>query len=251
MAWVRPRDLTIRPVLGLGDDDLSAIVSGINVNPLDSLWMEQKTNIRHSDLLLFLHHHPNLQALGLRRDSLRPSSLTTPDPSALSWITSLSTPALYIPHLIPVTPDLTNITIEFLPVHIFASKRVAFSVPQYERALDCVASLPGSHALTLTLSFPPDESTLPWLNNDYGGANPLEARLSRVTDLLVSGNLHGMTGFSTATLRALPPWLRLFPGLRRFTVIPGSRQSTMLASERQELVKAITDACPGVEDVTV
>ncbi|KAJ6525979.1 hypothetical protein B0H19DRAFT_1243598 [Mycena capillaripes] len=238
---------TIGPVPGLGDNQLSSLVSEIDLNPIRSIWIGAKANILHSDLLLFLNHHPNLKALGLQLDSIRPSSLrmTTTNKFAPSSIVSLSAPASYIPPILPVTPHLTSILIDFHPIRShLASQRVTFSVSAYKRALESVASLPGTHALSLSLAFPADASTLPWVNmpdeqSSLEEASMPERRLSRVQDLLVAGNLTGTAGFGAETLCALPRWLRLFPALRRVYVLPGSRQRAISASEKQALVEAI------------
>ncbi|KAF8147734.1 hypothetical protein K438DRAFT_1867239 [Mycena galopus ATCC 62051] len=238
---------TFRPASGLGADVISALVSTIDLNPLNSARMESKANIRHSDLLLFLRHHPELKTLGLRLDSIRPSSLAIPDASAItSGIVSLSAPALYIPHLIPLTPLLTSISIEFHATRThFASQRVALSDQEYRRALDGVASLPGTHALSLSLSFPGDAANLPWLWMPDDDAGAPEVRLHRVTDLLLSGNLTSnvAVGFSKASLRALPRWLRLFPGLNKVLIFPGFRQAEW---EHRELLETISVQCQGV-----
>ncbi|KAF7361425.1 hypothetical protein MSAN_01175600 [Mycena sanguinolenta] len=244
-----PRSRSIRPVSGLGDDELSAAVSDINLNPLLSIWIEGEANIRQSDFHVFLHNHPDLKALGLRLNAIRPSSLRIPDASAITSIVSLSAPALYIPHLIPIAPLLTSISIDFHPTR--AIRGAALNIPEYRRALDSVGSLAGTHALSLILSFPSDASNFPWLRLPNGDARTPEARLHRVTHLLVGGNLNGPAGFGAETLRALPRWIRLFPALKTVIIRPGRRQEAISTSEQQELLKAIAGACQGGEDAPV
>jgi hypothetical protein len=226
------------------------MVANVKSVPADDIWVEECAYIRYSDLLLFLHHHPNLKGLGLRLDSIRALSLV-PDVSLITSIVSLSAPASYIPHLIPITPLLTNISIEFHPMrtHFPSWRRVAFSVLEYTRALDGVVSLPGTHALSLGLSFPSDAGNLPWLRipDDAERASEPEVQLRRVTELHLAG---GTTGFGAETLGALPRWARLFPALKRVVVLPGSRQRAIPFLEQRKLLQAISDACRGGEPVT-
>ncbi|KAF7361424.1 hypothetical protein MSAN_01175500 [Mycena sanguinolenta] len=161
-----------------------------------------------------------------------------PDASAITNIVSLSAPALCISHLIPITPLLTSISIDFHLIR--ASLWIALSIPEYRHALDSVSSLAGTYALSLILSFPPDASNFPWLRIPNGDARTPEACLHRVTHLLVGGNLDGPAGFGAETLRALPRWIRLFPALKTVIVEP---QAAIPASEKEELLKAIADAC--------
>ncbi|KAF8208922.1 hypothetical protein K438DRAFT_1961463 [Mycena galopus ATCC 62051] len=239
---------TIRPVPGLGPDKLSAVVAAIDSNPFNTqICVETSANIRHCDLLLLLCRHPNLQVLDLRLDSIRPSSLIIPDASATCDIVSLSAPALYIPHIVPSTPLLRSIWIEFhpMPMHFFSS-RVALSVSEYKRSLDSVLSLPGTHPLTLTLSFPANAHNPPWLDI-IDKDDAVEARLHRVTELLLTEHpLDIGAGFGVESFRALPRWLRLFPALQRVTIHPGDRHSLAIPpSEERELLKAISDSCRG------
>ncbi|KAF7361414.1 hypothetical protein MSAN_01174500 [Mycena sanguinolenta] len=242
--WTSPpsRGRIIRPVPGLGDDELSVAVSAIDLNPLHSIWIEEEANIRQSDFRVFLRNHPDLKALGLRLNAIR-ASLRVPDASAATNIVSLSAPALYIPHLIPIAPLLTNISIEFHPTR--TSRPVALNIPEYRRALEAVASLAGTHALSLILTFPSGMSNFPWLRIRDDDASTPEAHLHRVTHLLVGRNLNGAPGFSAETLRALPRWIRLFPALKTVIVQPGTRQEAIPASEKEELLKTIADACQG------
>ncbi|KAF7361416.1 hypothetical protein MSAN_01174700 [Mycena sanguinolenta] len=240
---------SIRPVSGLGDDELSTAVSTIDLNPLLSIWIEEEANIRQSDFHVFLRNHPDLRALGLCLNSIRASSLRIPDASAITSIVSLSAPALYIPHLIPIAPLLTSISIDFHPIR--GSLWIAVSISEYRRALDSVGSLAGTHAMSLILSFPSDASNFPWLRIRDDDASTSEARLHRVTHLLVRGNLDGPAGFSAKTLRALPRWIRLFPALKTVIVDQGTRVNAIPALERDELLKAIADACQGGKDAPV
>ncbi|KAJ6510604.1 hypothetical protein C8R45DRAFT_393044 [Mycena sanguinolenta] len=237
------RGRTIRPVPGLRGDDLSATVSAIDLNPLLSIWIEEDANIRQSDFRAFLRNHTDLEALGLRPNAIRASSLRIPDASGTTNIASLFAPALYIPHVIPIAPLLTSISIEFHPTRV--GRRVALSIPEYTRALDSVGSLAGTHTLSLILSFPSDASNFPWLHIPDDDARTPEVRLHRVTHLLVGGNLNGAAGLGAETLRALPRWIRLFPALETVIVHPGTRLKAVPASEQQELLKAIADACQG------
>ncbi|KAJ6510589.1 hypothetical protein C8R45DRAFT_392800 [Mycena sanguinolenta] len=260
MIWTSPprQSRTIRPVEGLGDDELSAAVSAMDLNPLRSIWIEEDANISQSDFHVFLRNHPDLRALGLRPNAIRASSFRIPDASGTTNIVSLSAPALYIPHLIPIAPLLTNISIEFHPT------RASLNIPEYRRALDSVGSLAGTHVLTLILSFPSDARNFPWVRIPDDDARTPEVRLHRVTHLLVGGNLTGADcgaadsgakpgapGFGAETLRALPRWIRLFPALKTVIVRPGTRQEAIPASEQQELLKAIADACQGEKGLPV
>ncbi|KAJ6510598.1 hypothetical protein C8R45DRAFT_392955 [Mycena sanguinolenta] len=233
------RGRTIRPVPGLRDDDLSAAVSVIDLNPLHSIWIEEDANISQSDFHVFLRNHPDLRALGFRPNAIRASSLRIPDASGTTNIVSLFAPALYIPHVIPIAPLLTCISIEFHPT------RASLNIPEYRRALDSVGSLAGTHALSLVLSFPSDASNFPWLRIPDDDARTPEVRLHRVTHLLVGGNLNGAAGFGAETLRAMPRWIRLFPALKTVILQPVTRLKAVPASEQQELLKAIADACQG------
>ncbi|KAJ7302327.1 hypothetical protein DFH08DRAFT_1089803 [Mycena albidolilacea] len=242
-----PKSITICPLSGVSDDELSAIVADVKSVPADDIWVEECAYIRYSDLLLFLHHHPKLKGLGLRLDSIRALPFV-PDVSLTTSIVSLSAPASYIPHLIPITPLLTNISIEFHPMrtHSPSWRRVVFSVLEYTRALDGVVSLPGTHALSLEFSFPSDAGNLPWLRipDDPERASAPEVQLRRVTELHLAG---GTTGFGAKTLGALPRWVRLFPALKRVVVLPGSRQRAIPFLEQRKLLQAISDACRGGE----
>ncbi|KAJ6497639.1 hypothetical protein C8R45DRAFT_134389 [Mycena sanguinolenta] len=180
-----PRAQTLRPVSGLGDEALSAVISAIELDSTSTRF-EEKANIRYSDLLLFLHHHPNLIALELRLESIRASSLITPyGAQVTSAIASLSAPALYIPHLISVAPLLTNISIQFHPTGAYFGPCIYLCIPEYKRALESIASFPGTHALFLSLSFPADAKNLPWLKltDDDIASAPEREDLARASSL--------------------------------------------------------------------
>ncbi|KAF8134796.1 hypothetical protein K438DRAFT_1947481 [Mycena galopus ATCC 62051] len=108
-------------------------------------------------------------------------------------------------------------------------------------------TLPGT--LSLRLWFPGDTSNLlcQWQNLPDDD-DAVEAQLHRVAYLLAGNLIRTVESFGTENLRTLPRWLRLFPALT--SVLTLRAQLTVREWERVKLLKAIREACPGVEDVS-
>ncbi|KAJ7268061.1 hypothetical protein C8J57DRAFT_1326490 [Mycena rebaudengoi] len=247
-------ELTIGPVHGVGDNIYSSILAALDLGTsLTHLRVDARSNLIHTELMQFLRRHPTLMSLFIEPDSIRPSTLmAVPMPKASTGnLFMLTAPAPYIPHLLPITPSVTRICIPFLPaagkrtLHIF--QQTAFDTSAYCQALEAIATLPGFHPLTLSLSFRLTATSLPWMKIPDAEAlsadNAPETRLSRVHDIELWPD--GSMRFGPAVIRRLARWLGLFPGLQRVRFPYGSVEKIPRA-KRSELAEIICTACQGI-----
>ncbi|KAJ7765848.1 hypothetical protein DFH07DRAFT_1014332 [Mycena maculata] len=229
----------LRPIPGLTDAVYSSLLSSLDLGfYLQRLTVEAHTNIPHAELMAFLHRHPHLTHLSCEPHSILPSSLVslpTP-PKSQSKISTLTAPAPYIPHLLPAAPNIQRICIFFPPANKAALlSHAAFDAPAYR---DALAALP-AHPLSLTLALPLATTGLPWTAD----AEARAAAPATVHELVLCRD--GPARFRAGTIRALAPWLGLFPGLRRVVFVHGAVERIPPA-QRAELAEAICAACPGM-----
>ncbi|KAF8122628.1 hypothetical protein K438DRAFT_1793039 [Mycena galopus ATCC 62051] len=84
-----------------------------------------------------------------------------------SKVQDLTAPPSYIPHLLPTTPNAHRISLLFTPLFkralsVPAFRSATFDLAAYHTALEAIASLPGTHPLTLDFTFRLTAASLPW-----------------------------------------------------------------------------------------
>ncbi|KAJ7149856.1 hypothetical protein C8R43DRAFT_1006860 [Mycena crocata] len=258
--------LTIKPMPGLPEAAYSPLLTSLDLGTyLAWLTVEKHANLDHPNLMHFLHRHLELTNLTFAPSSIQPSSLVIQphNPKSDSKVVLLTAPASYIPALLPAAPNVQRICIPFTAVPARLRRRPTFDLPAYRLALAAIAALPGTHPLSLTLSFRLTASSLPWLalpptsvSASSLDADPElpETRLLRVHDLTLCAD--GPVRFRPAIIHALARWLGLFPGLTRVTfgLFPGQQRvplglgavEKISLAERAQLAEVICAACNGI-----
>ncbi|KAJ7629692.1 hypothetical protein DFH06DRAFT_1440042 [Mycena polygramma] len=243
--------LVITRIPGLGDGVYSSILASIDLGVhLERLTVEPQTNLVHSELMALIHRHPHLLSISIGMDSIRTSSLTTMPmpPAPESKVYLLIAPSPYIPYLLPAAPNAQRISIlpALAPMRGIL-RSAAFDLSAYRRALDSLAALPGTHPLTVNLTFPLAIAHLPWCCAALPDAEALdgallpETRATRVHALGLYADNFGPR-YRAADVHALLPWLALFPDLQRLTFAYGVVEK-IPAPERAVLAEAICVAC--------
>ncbi|KAJ7239388.1 hypothetical protein B0H12DRAFT_1075025 [Mycena haematopus] len=245
--------LVLRPVPGLTGSTYSAVLASLDLGMhLQRLTVDTKANLAHSDLMALLKRHPYLTSIQFESDSIRPSSLT-PMPVLFDLenkVQVLIAPSHYIPYLLPAAPNAQRISLLFTSVPkraVFTLRSTIFDLAAYRTALGAIAALPGTHPLTLNLTFRLTAASLPWLSpilsNDaeaVDGALLPETRLARVTTLCLFRDRP--VRFRAPDIGALVRWLGLFPSLQHLTFAYGTAEK-IPATERARLAEAICAAC--------
>ncbi|KAJ7624116.1 hypothetical protein DFH06DRAFT_1481707 [Mycena polygramma] len=185
------------------------------------LIVKRNCSLDLSALLGFIRRHGLLHKLILETGAIDSASLTTEPPSDTSGgqITSLSSPAIYIPSILATQRSVTHLTITSWA-----------HVSQLARALKAAASEHRVHTLTLHLERPRYwRHTLPWrTNRDPEEAAPLPS----VRHLA----LVGQSDYE-ANIQGLAHWLGNFPPL----VSVEFRGQMMPLRQRVALVNAIVE----------
>ncbi|KAF8155374.1 hypothetical protein K438DRAFT_1862696 [Mycena galopus ATCC 62051] len=255
----RPEYLILEPVPGLTDSAYSAILTSLDLGMhIRHLAVHPKANLVYADLMALVSHHPHLTELQVSSDSIRRSSLTPLSIVAHpeSKVQDLTAPPCYIPYLLPATPNAHRISLLFAPsskraLSVPAFRSATFDLAAYHTALEAIASLPGTHPLTLDFTFRLTAASLPWdvlpstdleVGNDNSALLP-ETRLGRVKTLFLCCD--GPARFRASDIRSVMPWLGLFPSLQRLAFLPGAVKRISVA-ERAALAEAICMTCRGI-----
>ncbi|KAF8155362.1 hypothetical protein K438DRAFT_1862666 [Mycena galopus ATCC 62051] len=247
------RSLVLRSIPGVTASAYSAVLRSLDLGRYtEQLTVYPKADLVYGDLMALVSRHPHLTRLRIDPDSIRRSSLTRLSISE-SKVQELTAPPLYIPYLLPATPNAHHISLLFTPLFkrvLSASARrsATFDLAAYRTALEAIASLPGTHPLTLTLTFRLTAASLPWdvlPSTDLEAGNALlpETRLGRVTTLFLRRD--GPVRFRASDIRRTMRWLGLFPSLQRLT-FEGERIPKLAEAEREALGEAICVACRGI-----
>ncbi|KAJ7940139.1 hypothetical protein B0H13DRAFT_1936773, partial [Mycena leptocephala] len=240
----RTPELTLNPLHGLTEDVYPVLLPTLDLSVyLKTLTIETKSDVDHAALMVFLERHLHVTKLCVQHNSIRASSLVDlPIPrQSGSEIRTLIAPATYIHYLLPAAPN-ANV----LRISIRGS--TASDIAAYRKAVEAIAVLPGTHPLTLTLSFRLTKSSVPWSrrairDSDVEARHAPETRLTRVQELTLCPE--EPTRFHPAAMRALVPWLGLFPQLQRVSFAHWSVQNVSLV-DRMALTAAICEACTGI-----
>ncbi|KAJ7650807.1 hypothetical protein FB45DRAFT_888845 [Roridomyces roridus] len=233
--------LALRPISELSDSVYSSFLSSLDLGGhLQWLTVRANTELALTELLALMQRHPHLTRLFCGPNSIRRSSLiATPIPAeSESQITNLAAPATYIPYLLPAAANVEHIDISILPsVKHMPLGRVVFDTTAYRDALTALASLPGTHPLHLALFFHLAGTGLPW-HTDVEARDTPETRLIRVHELQLS--VEYPARFRAGTIRALAPWLALFPNLTRVSFAKGSveKMAPVLRMELADVIRA-------------
>ncbi|KAJ7732180.1 hypothetical protein B0H16DRAFT_1732960 [Mycena metata] len=206
--------VVLRPVPGIQPALYSSVLPFLDHGTrLKELRFEQKVNLTYNDVMGFVQLQPNVTELWFSSESIRPSSFstsTTIPPNPGSKIHFLSAPSSYIPHLLPTLPNIGLIVISLTLARTRFPGRTAIDLPVYHAALDAVATLPGTHPLSLHLNLRLDARarSLPWLALSAAdleaATHQPEMRLTRITSLYLYAagiNAH-ITCFRATDLRA-------------------------------------------------
>ncbi|KAJ7189490.1 hypothetical protein GGX14DRAFT_484927 [Mycena pura] len=240
----------IKRTPGLDEGLYSSILAALDLSShLLTLNVAPDVSLVYTELMAFIQRHRTLNALFLGHNSIQPSSFTPLPVDSSSRITMLRAPALYIPHLLPAAPNIHRIWISHMsasaPARALFSN--SFDIASYRMALEAIVALPGTHPLMLFLVLRPAATALPWSRlpdlEARDAALVPETRLSRVQELVLHPDGSGL--FRLADIRALVPWLGLFPSLQRLTFNYGAIEK-MLAAQRAELEEAICSVCSGI-----
>ncbi|KAF8155351.1 hypothetical protein K438DRAFT_1862650 [Mycena galopus ATCC 62051] len=244
--------LVLRSIPGVTDSAYSAVLGSLDLGMyMQQLTVYPKADLVYGDLMALVSRHPHLILLRIDPDSIRHSSLTRLSIVAHpeNKVQELTAPPLYIPYLLPAAPNAHRISVLFTPLS--ALRFATFDLAAYHTALEAIASLPGTHPLTLTLAFRLTAASLPWdvlpstdleAGNDNSALLP-ETRLGRVTDLFLGRD--GPACFRASDIRGVMRWLGLFPSLQRLTFLRGAVERIPDA-ERAALAEAICVACRGI-----
>ncbi|KAF8151275.1 hypothetical protein K438DRAFT_1865211 [Mycena galopus ATCC 62051] len=162
-------EFILRAVPGLTDSAYSAVLASLDLGMhMQNLAVEPKTNLDYADLMALVSRHPHLTRLRIDSDSIRRSSLSLTRLSIPeSKVKELTAPPLYIPYLLPATPNAHRFSLLSTPLSkrvlsVSALRSATFDLAAYRIALEAIASLPGTHPLTLTLTFRLTAASLPW-----------------------------------------------------------------------------------------
>ncbi|KAJ7650808.1 hypothetical protein FB45DRAFT_888846 [Roridomyces roridus] len=226
---------TIKHLPGITESVYSAFFASLDLQ-FKSLAVKPESNVMLSDFAAFVARQENLRILTCAPNSFRPSSLVSASPvhpHLASKITHLSAPASYIPHLLPLAPNVERIYVTPVLDHV-----------AYCTALEAIARLPGLPDLALSLTFDLTSTYLPWqIGETIDIDDAPEARLHRVGHLMLCTT--GSARYTTSTIRALTPWLGRFPDLQRLSFA----ENAMEAMETEQLLRtseAIAAVCPGM-----
>ncbi|KAJ7068876.1 hypothetical protein B0H15DRAFT_140769 [Mycena belliarum] len=239
--------LTLRPLPELPKDVYSSLLPSLDLGfYLLHLRVQTKTDLTYTELIDVVQRHAYLTHLTLQPNALRASSLTTPPipPWSESRISTLTAPAPYIPHLLPVAPAVQHIYIPFQPAPASGPAGLAppaFDLAAHRTALAAIATLAAA-PLTLTLAFRLNASALPWRVPPPDPATPLP----RLHELALCAE--GRARFQAAVICALVPWLARFPGLGRVSFAHGAVERIPF-TQRALLAEAICAACRDVRSV--
>ncbi|KAF8151274.1 hypothetical protein K438DRAFT_1988265 [Mycena galopus ATCC 62051] len=162
-------EFILRAVPGLTDSAYSAVLTSLDLGMhMQNLTVEPKTNLVYADLMTLVSRHPHLTCLRIDPDSIRRSSLSLTRLSIPeSKVQELTAPPLYIPYLLPATPNAHRFSLLSTPLSkrvlsVSALRSATFDLAAYRIALEAIASLPGTYPFTLTLTFRLTAASLPW-----------------------------------------------------------------------------------------
>ncbi|KAJ7052011.1 hypothetical protein C8F01DRAFT_1172733 [Mycena amicta] len=253
-------ELSFRPTKGLKPEQFATVVRALDFGAhLRSMNVFPEVNFVYKDLQEFLLRHLALEGATFYHNSILSSSLPLAPPTTLhttSKINHLRAPLSYIPHLLPMAPNVSGIwfTSTIIAGREHSSLRTpAFDMAAYRASLEGVVGLPGTHPIHFTFVLRPTSSSLPWTalmtttDPEAAVGLPLfETRLTRVTELTFYTD--GGSLFRAAHLlegnNAFARWLGLFPGLRQLTFAWGVISAEWMSrSQKEELEAAILGVC--------
>ncbi|KAK7055919.1 hypothetical protein R3P38DRAFT_3385740 [Favolaschia claudopus] len=256
--------LVLKPLSGLGDKAAeaaaySALLAAVDLGlHLERLTVEKNTNLVLSELLAFLARHPHLTSIQLEANAVHAIADNDPPPApalpdAENKVSMLTLPACYLPYLLPAAPNVRHVSLLFssLTYRLRPKFQATFDLPSYRTALKAMATLPGTHPLTLSLAFRPTAAALPWLLlPPFSPAlDPTlfpETLLPRVNLLWLYTDPTAHQQFRAADIRRMVPWLALFPGLQKLSFAYGTVESHIGVEVRVELAEAICRDCKGI-----
>ncbi|KAJ7479221.1 hypothetical protein FB451DRAFT_1172336 [Mycena latifolia] len=207
--------LTIPRLPVLTDAQRSILLSTLELPEfLIQLTIAESANAILADVMKCVHRHPRLTSLVFEPHSILPASIVNLPLSSPGRITALTAPAAYIPFILLAEPNIQHLSITFPTT---SPDRVAFDIPTCLRALNGIASLPGTHPITLALSFTKASivaRALPW------HVRSVPIPLPRVSTLTLFAD--GAPG-AALDIALLVPWLAAsFPAVIRIGAPDGS-----------------------------
>ncbi|CAK5269946.1 unnamed protein product [Mycena citricolor] len=242
--------LALRPLSGVGPEMYGKVLRTMDLsNNLVTLNIFEGCGIWLGDLLEFLSRHTMLESLNIQHNSVLLPPSDEPRKSlslSSSAIKQLTAPPLYIPHLLPSTPNVFQLRLTLPPAPRRLGRKHSHA-DTYRTALAHIGGLPIDHDLTLYLALSPTSPTAPWLldsqpSDAESGAPPAEAHLTHVGTLVLEAV--GLK-FKAVHVHAMVPWLTRFPALRMISFPFGSVEK-IAPEQRAALVAEICAACRGV-----
>ncbi|KAJ7651318.1 hypothetical protein FB45DRAFT_1079060 [Roridomyces roridus] len=237
----------IKPLRGIPESVYSAFLASLDFQFIDAT-VDAGSNVTLADIAAFVARQNTLRTLGCGQHSIRYSSLISTSPFQYhvpSKIAHLSAQASYIPHLLPLTPNVERIYISFISVSNRLIGPWVFNFFAYCTALEAIARLPGSHSLAVSFTFNLAAAYLPWEMETSSDDPQPETQLHRVEHLMLRRTqAKGYSDylFTASTIRALLPWLARFLSLRRVSFDKDSVEA-MSYDERLKVAAAIAAVC--------
>ncbi|KAJ7756587.1 hypothetical protein B0H16DRAFT_687172 [Mycena metata] len=190
---------------------------------LRKLTIDVDASVDLSALISCLHRHEAHTELTLRTGALHAPSLSAESPPASysGRLDRLSTPAVYVPHLLRVERLLTTLTITPAP-----------GPRHLSRALSAIAAHPGPLLSVLAVYLRPPAHNLPWRLAADRDVEAASANFHSIRRLILNVALK----FTAQDVELLPRWLGRFPALEHFEIRGGAVSS----SQQPELREAIT-----------
>ncbi|KAJ7738178.1 hypothetical protein B0H16DRAFT_1891481 [Mycena metata] len=216
----------------------SAIISNLALhNNLTSLVISANCALRIDELLELVGRHPNLATLTLESGALSSHSPVPGPPQGESTgrIVSLTTPAVYIPHILPHQHSVVELNISYVD-----------NIQELQAAFSAIAGISERDAPLSTLSLHLGRSgpglkkrMLPWrFPRDVEAEAPLR-------DIRCLALYMPLFRYSSVDAEGLPLWLLRFPDLTRvqFHGVPFPQRSALM----QAVAETRTGVWDGVE----
>ncbi|KAJ7651312.1 hypothetical protein FB45DRAFT_1079045 [Roridomyces roridus] len=238
------RHFLIQPLRDVPESVYSAFLAALDLQFMHAT-VKAGSNLPLADLATFVARQNRMSTLDCGLNSIRYSSLISPSPPHISSkIAHISAQAAYIPHLLPLAPNVKRLYLSFPSVSNRPIGPRVFNFFAYSTAIEAIARLPGSHSLALSFTFNLAAAYLPWDIEDGSDVPLPESQLHRVEHLMLRGTSSDYL-FTASTIRALLPWLARFPSLRRVSFDEDSVE-VMWYEQRLEVAAAIASVCPGM-----
>ncbi|KAJ7694347.1 hypothetical protein B0H17DRAFT_465634 [Mycena rosella] len=209
-SQISPR-LTIPHLSTLTDAQRAVLLPTLDIPyHLLELTIAEGCNFRLADVMDCVQRHHRLTVLSFKSRSLSPGSVVDLPPNSPGRLHHLSAPATYIPSLLQAEPNIRHSSVTFDENR---SNHEPFDLPTCLRALNAIASLPGSQLISLSLAFTRasvTECVLPWHVQALSRPIPHLTRLTLSTDGAPR---------AAVDISRLAPWLSAcFPSLNSISI---------------------------------